>query len=111
MNEESPEKIRYPYPPPDEPPEPAWLFYILSFLIPLGGLILGAIFLSKPDRANKEFGKHCLIATLAALGLCVMLYVCYFLFILGYVATVFAIVGAGLGLGMGKAAGIMLFLL
>jgi len=37
------------------------LLYILSFLIPLAGLIVGAIYLSKEEEHYKHIGKNCLI--------------------------------------------------
>ena len=37
------------------------LLYILSFLIPLAGFIVGAIYLSKEEEHYKHVGKNCLI--------------------------------------------------
>lgn len=34
----------------------------VSFLIPLAGIIIGAIFVSKPKQAEKDTGSACLIA-------------------------------------------------
>ena len=34
----------------------------LSFIIPLAGVIIGVLYLQKPDQANKEFAKHAFIA-------------------------------------------------
>jgi len=65
---------------------------------------LGAIYLSKADAANKQFGKNCLIAALCCIGLCVLAYFCYFLFILGYIAMVFALIGVAAGAGALKGA-------
>jgi hypothetical protein len=42
------------------PPEPEWLFYVLSFFIPILGIILGIIYMNKPERACKSFGQVCL---------------------------------------------------
>ncbi len=52
------------------PPEPRWLFYILSFVISLFGIIFGIIYMTKDDEENKKFGKICLILGIipAALG-------------------------------------------
>jgi hypothetical protein len=44
----------------DKPPGPEWLFYVLSFFIPLLGIILGAIYMSKPAQTCKSFGQVCL---------------------------------------------------
>jgi hypothetical protein len=45
----------------DKPLEPKWLFYILSFVIWPVGIILGIIYMRKPDPDCKSFGKLCLI--------------------------------------------------
>jgi hypothetical protein len=37
------------------------ILYLISFFIPLGGLIIGVIFLSRPDRESKSLGQTCLI--------------------------------------------------
>ena len=40
------------------------LFYILSFLIPIVGIIIGVIYYTKPDAESKNLGKMCLILAL-----------------------------------------------
>jgi hypothetical protein len=45
----------------EQVPEPAWLFYVLSFIVPIAGIIIGVIYLAKPDEELKRFGKTCLI--------------------------------------------------
>ncbi len=66
-----------PPPPPPQPqqpqqPQPAAggtapqggvrvLLYIVSFIIPLVGIILGIVYMVKPDQDSKKFGKMCLI--------------------------------------------------
>ena len=40
------------------------LLYILSFLIPLAGFIVGAIYLSKEEEHYKHIGKNCLIISI-----------------------------------------------
>ena len=60
-----------PEPKKDEIPEPKVLFYILSFVISLFGIIFGAIYMSKDDAEVKKFGKVCLL-----LGLIPMLLYC-----------------------------------
>lgn len=42
------------------------LLYILSFLIPLVGFIVGAIYYTKPEQELKQFGKMCLILGLVS---------------------------------------------
>jgi hypothetical protein len=37
------------------------LVYILSFLIPLAGIIIGIVFYVKPDPEMKRVGKNCII--------------------------------------------------
>jgi len=86
------------------PPEPRWLFYGVSFVLPIAGIVLGALYLSKPDAANKEFGKYCLIAALVnfAIGVSVILcmvlfYAAFFLVYIGLIAGLFgAAAGGGL---------------
>ena len=55
------------------------LFYLLSFLIPLAGFIIGAIYWSKPDESSKHVGKMCIIfavvGVLLTVGLSALLYV------------------------------------
>lgn len=85
------------------PPEPRWLFYGVSFVVPIAGIVLGALYLSKPDAANKEFGKYCLIAALVnfAVGvsaiLCMVLF--YAAFFAVYIALIAGLVGAAAGGG------------
>ena len=43
------------------------LFYVLSFLIPIAGIIIGIIYHSKPEPWHKEFGKKCLQLALFAI--------------------------------------------
>jgi hypothetical protein len=38
-----------------------FILYLVSFFIPLGGLIIGVIFLSRPDPESKSLGQTCLI--------------------------------------------------
>ena len=43
------------------------LFYILSFLIPIAGFIVGAIYLSNNNPENQGVGKTCLIIAILAI--------------------------------------------
>ncbi len=45
----------------DVPPEPKWLFYILSFMVGLFGIIFGIIYMTKENEVSKKFGKICLL--------------------------------------------------
>jgi hypothetical protein len=56
-------------------PEPAWLFYVLSFIEPVAGIVVGVIFMMKRDAASKDFGKICLYTAIARLILGVVLVV------------------------------------
>jgi hypothetical protein len=49
----------------ERPPEPTWLFYVLSFIEPVAGIVVGVIFMGKSGPANGEFGKACLYVALA----------------------------------------------
>jgi len=61
-------------------PKPLW--YILSFLIPLLGLILGIVYLSygasEKEPTVKAFGKNCLILAITSVLLCGICYVVFF---------------------------------
>ncbi len=35
--------------------------YLLSFFIPLAGVIIGVVFMSRPDPESKQMGQTCLI--------------------------------------------------
>ena len=54
------------------------VFYILSFLIWIVGLIIGLVYYTKDDPESKEVGKMCLI--LAAIGVIVSITCSTFLF-------------------------------
>jgi Ca2+/Na+ antiporter len=56
ITEATPEK-----PKEEKPPEPKWLFYILSFVVGLFGIIFGIIYMTKESEENKKFGKICLL--------------------------------------------------
>lgn len=66
-----------------QPLEPKWLWYILSFIVPVLGIVLGAIYLSKPEPENKKFGKNCLIAAVAYFIVVICCVVAYFVFFVG----------------------------
>jgi hypothetical protein len=56
-------------------PEPTWLFYVLSFIEPVAGIIVGIIFMMKRDVACKDFGKFCLYTAIARIILSFVLIV------------------------------------
>ena len=45
----------------DSKPQPAGLFYFLSFIYPVAGYLVGAIFFGKPTDDLHSFGVTCLI--------------------------------------------------
>ncbi|MDF2855919.1 MAG: hypothetical protein K0Q87_1770 [Neobacillus sp.] len=45
------------------------LFYILSFFIPVVGIILGIIWMNEQDFEKKQVGKTCLIIAIIAIVL------------------------------------------
>jgi hypothetical protein len=45
------------------------LFYILSFLIWIAGIIIGVIYYSKDDPESKQVGKNCIIIAIISLVL------------------------------------------
>lgn len=66
-------------PPPGAQPPPAApegglriALYILSFVIPLVGIIVGIIYFTKDDPDAKAFGKLCLILAGVAIVVCVV---------------------------------------
>jgi hypothetical protein len=59
---------------PGIPPEPAWLFYVLSLLFPSVGVIIGAIFTPKSSEVESRFGKNCLVAGIIST---VLYFLCY----------------------------------
>lgn len=71
----------------DRPPEPQWLFYILSFIIPIAGIVIGAIYMGKGDAECREFGRNCIIAAVAAVVVCCLCYCLYLLVTALLVAT------------------------
>jgi len=93
--------------PAEIPPEPAWLFYVLSFMVPIAGIVLGAIYLSKDDEDNKQFGKYCLIAALVNFGIGFSMVLCvitfYVAFFVGYIAFVIGLIGVAAGSGFSSA--------
>ena len=51
------------------------LLYILSFLIPLAGFIVGAIYASKDEEHYKHVGKNCLIFSVLNIVLVLFSYI------------------------------------
>jgi len=57
---------------------PLWLWLLLSFILPVVGIILGLTYRSKPAPESKDFGKKALIAGILGIVTCVILYVVWF---------------------------------
>jgi hypothetical protein len=66
-----------------KPPEPKVLYYILSFLISLFGIIFGIIYMTKEGEENKKFGKMCLILGLLPLIIACVCWLLMFVFGIG----------------------------
>lgn len=75
----------------DKPLEPKWLFYVLSFFIWPAGIILGILYMRKPDPDCKSFGKMCLILGIIEL---VVIIICVCLAVIAP-ATVAGCAGCG----------------
>jgi hypothetical protein len=46
-----------------------FFLYVLSFSMPLAGIIIGIIFMSRPDRESKSLGNACLIISIISMVL------------------------------------------
>ncbi len=62
----------------NQPPEGGIriLLLLLSFLIPLAGVIVGVIYLQHDNPASKEFAKHAFITAVASFALICICSVC-----------------------------------
>jgi Na+-driven multidrug efflux pump len=73
--------------PSERPPEPRPLFYILSFFLPAGGLVLAALFMGRAEEDHRRFGQRCLIAVLILIGFYILLFFCYIVFLIYVLST------------------------
>ncbi|MEE9457844.1 MAG: hypothetical protein V3W11_11935 [bacterium] len=62
--------------------EPRWLWYAVSFILPVVGIILGIIYRRKEAPESKEFGKKTTIAAIIGIVACLIFYIVW-LFVLG----------------------------
>lgn len=69
----------------EEPLEPRWLFYLISFIVPIAGIVIGVIYLTKDDPECKAFGKNCIIAAVLFIVACCLCYLLYFFGVFGCV--------------------------
>jgi hypothetical protein len=76
----------------ETPPEPRWLFYALSAIIPVAGVVIGVIFYTKPDEENKKFGKTCLYIAVAVIAAIVALYVAIIALYIAIIVVYFVII-------------------
>jgi len=60
------------------------LLYIVSFLVPVAGIIIGVIYMGKEDEESKALGKVCLIIAIVAF---VLVFCCTTISFLGGVVT------------------------
>lgn len=60
------------------------VFYILSFLIPLVGIVLAVVYMTRPDPEPKEVGKICLILAVISIALTVVFAVILYFLVLGF---------------------------
>jgi uncharacterized membrane protein len=58
--------------------EPKWLWYLISFILPVVGLILGILYRRKGHPESADFAKKTTIAAILGLVACVACYVVYF---------------------------------
>ncbi len=59
-------------------------FYILSLLFFIAGLVLGLIYLTKPDEESKHVGKMCIILGIVGVALQVAVAAILYVMILGF---------------------------
>ncbi len=65
--------------------EPRWLWYLVSFILPVVGIILGILYRRKEIPESKDFGKKTIIAAVAGVVACLLFYGVW-LFVLGAAA-------------------------
>jgi len=65
--------------------EPRWLWYAVSFILPVVGIILGILYRRKEAPESKDFGKKTVIAAIAGVVACLAFYAVW-LFVLGAAA-------------------------
>ncbi|MCP4231417.1 MAG: hypothetical protein GY771_14885 [bacterium] len=76
----------------EAPPEPRWLFYVLSGLVPIAGVVIGVIFYTKPDEENKKFGKVCLYVAVGVIAAIVALYIALIVMYIAIIVVYFIII-------------------
>ncbi|MBU0493009.1 MAG: hypothetical protein KKB13_14280 [Chloroflexi bacterium] len=57
-----------------------WLLYIVSFLIPIGGLIAGIVLMTRGDTESKQVGTNCIVVAIAGFAFNCVCVLCSWLF-------------------------------
>ncbi|UCH78807.1 MAG: hypothetical protein JSU81_02335 [Candidatus Coatesbacteria bacterium] len=58
--------------------EPRWLWYLVSFVLPVVGIILGILYRRRENPASRDFAKKTTIAAIVGIVACVVFYVVWF---------------------------------
>jgi len=58
--------------------EPKWLWYIVSFVLPVVGLILGILYRRKAHPESADFAKKTTVAAVLGIVACIVCYVVWF---------------------------------
>lgn len=67
------------------------LLLVLSFFIPIVGIVIGIVYLQRPDPASQAFARQALIAAASFFGVFCLCFACYFIFVfvLGFAPLLF----------------------
>jgi|GEM_PF-2561252 len=71
------------------------LFYILSFLVPIAGIIIGIIYYMKPEPELKRFGRNCILIAVLVWAVVAIVYIAIFAVIISS-ASILSMLSAGL---------------
>jgi len=67
-----------------------FILYVISFFVPLIGIIIGVIFMSRPDPESKGVGRTCLVVSIISF----VLYCCSGLTV-GLLPVLLELIGGG----------------
>ena len=59
------------------------LLLLVSFIFPIAGIIIGVIYLQRPDPASQKFAQQAIIAAVSFFGVGCLCGACYFIFVFG----------------------------
>jgi len=65
------------------------LMYIISFLVPIAGIVLGIIYYVKPDPEMKRVGKNCIIIAILVWVIIALIYIAVFALVVS-VSSIFS---------------------